>query len=129
MKNSPGVIWIKIAAVYFVLGVSLGAYMGASGDHTMRPVHAHINLLGWATMAIIGLIYRQFPELANTLLARIHFWIHNLGLPLLMLMLACLLRGYTSLEPVLGIASIFVVGSIVLFAVNIFKNLKGQDEA
>ena len=105
------------------------AYMGASGDHTMRPVHAHINLLGWATMAIIGLIYRQFPELANTLLARIHFWIHNLGLPLLMLMLACLLRGYTSLEPVLGIASIFVVASIVLFAVNIFKNLKGQDEA
>ena len=46
-----------------------------------------------------------------------------------MLMLAGVLRGYTSLEPVLGIASIVVVGSIVLFAVNILKNLKGQDEA
>ena len=58
MKNSPGIVWIKLAPVYFVRGVSLGAYMGASGDHTLRPVHAHINLLGLATLAIIGLIYR-----------------------------------------------------------------------
>lgn len=125
MKSGPGIIWIRIAAIYFVVGVSLGIYMGASGDHTLRPVHAHINLLGWASPALIGLIYRQFPEIANTTLARIQFWLYNLGVPFLLVMLAGLLLGNTSLDPVVGMGSVVVGVSIALFAVNIFKNLQG----
>ena len=59
--RSPGVLWIKAAVVYLVMGVGLGIYMGASGDHVMVPVHAHFNLLGWASLALVGLIYHQFP--------------------------------------------------------------------
>jgi hypothetical protein len=124
MKNAPGVIWIKIASVYFVVGVSLGIFMGASGDHSLFPLHAHINLLGWASLALIGLIYRQFPEAANTMLAKVQFWLHNVGAPILLLLLLGVLRGNASLEPALGIASIAVGVSVLLFAVNIFKNLK-----
>ena len=54
--RSPGVLWIKAAVVYLVLGVGLGIYMGASGDHVMVPVHAHFNLLGWASLAPLGWI-------------------------------------------------------------------------
>ena len=122
--SSPGVIWIKIAAVYFVIGVVWGIYMGASGDHSLFPVHAHINLLGWASLALIGLIYRQFPEIANTTLARIQFWLHNLGLPVLLVLLAGLLRGNAALDPLVGIASVVVGLAVVLFAVNIFRNLR-----
>jgi hypothetical protein len=35
--RSPGVVWIKAAVVYFIMGVSLGIYMGASGDHLLTP--------------------------------------------------------------------------------------------
>lgn len=125
MKNGPGIIWLKMAALYLVTGVSLGIYMGASGDHTLRPVHAHLNLLGWASMGLIGLIYHQFPNIANTTLAKVQFWVHNLGLPVLMLTLAGFLRGNSALHPVVGAASVVVGAAIVLFAFNIFKNLKG----
>lgn len=124
MKNEPGIIWIKIAVVYLLTGVSLGIYMGASGDHTLHPVHAHINLLGWATMTLIGLIYRQFPQMASSPLARIQFWLHNLGLPALMVTLALLIRGNASMEPAVGMASIVVGASVALFAVNVFRNMK-----
>ena len=126
MKTDPGIIWIKIAVAYLLIGVSLGIYMGASGDHSLHPVHAHINLLGWATLFLIGLTYRQFPEMARSPLARIQFWLHNLGLPLLMVTLTLLLRGNASLEPAVGAASVVVGLSVVLFAVNVFKNMKAQ---
>jgi len=54
--RSPGVLWIKAAVVYLVMGVGLGIYMGASGDHVMVPVHAHLNLLVWASLAPPGWI-------------------------------------------------------------------------
>jgi len=45
MKNLAN--WfLRLAVLYFIAGVSLGLYMAASQDHTMHPVHAHLNLLG-----------------------------------------------------------------------------------
>lgn len=126
MKNGPGVIWIKIAVVYFVIGVGWGMYMGASGDFTLVPVHAHLNLLGWVSLTLIGLIYRQFPELAGTLLARVQFWLHNVGLPLLMLLLGAMLRGNRALEPWVGAASAVVGLSVLLFAINILRVPRGE---
>src|SRR4051812_45949576 len=124
MKNSPGITWLKIAVVYFVIGVGFGLYMGASGDHTLFSVHAHINLLGWVSLTLIGLIYRQFPDIATNRLAKIQFWLHNLGLPCLLVALTCLMQGNRAIEPAVGVFSIVVGLSVVLFAVNILKNLK-----
>ena len=107
--------------VYFVGGVGLGIYMAASEDHLLVPVHAHLNLLGWVSLALIGLIYRQFPEIADNRLATIQFWLHNAALPVAMLALVGVLRGNAALEPVAG-ASASVIGvSVLLFAVNVLK--------
>ena len=53
--------WLRIAVVYFVLGVALGVVMGATNNFTLRPVHVHLNLLGWVSMALIGLIGHFYP--------------------------------------------------------------------
>lgn len=56
MNDNPrACAWLRLAAVYFAVGVILGVLMGASGDHSLFPLHAHINLLGWVSMALIGL--------------------------------------------------------------------------
>ena len=98
-----GIRFLKIAAVYLAIGVTMGLAMGITQKFALHPVHAHINLLGWATMALAGLIYVQFPAAAQTRLAKIHFWIHNLALPVMMVALAFLLSGYAQalyfLEP------------------------------
>jgi len=124
MKSNSGVIWIKIGSVYIVLGIALGIYMGVNENFTLRPVHAHINLLGWVALTLFGLIYQQFPQIANTTLAKVQFWMHNLGLPVQMLLLATLVQGNPSVGPMLGIADIVVGLSLVIFLVNVFKNLK-----
>ena len=38
-------------------GMLLGMQMGASNDFQLVPLHAHLNLLGWATMALYGTFY------------------------------------------------------------------------
>ncbi len=58
-------IWFLVAAAAcLVCGVTLGIAMGIAHDFHLAPVHAHLNLVGWASLALMGLTYRGFPELA-----------------------------------------------------------------
>jgi hypothetical protein len=51
-----------LASVTAVIGVSLGIYMGLAHDFTLAPVHAHINLLGWVSLFIMGLYYKAHAQ-------------------------------------------------------------------
>lgn len=121
--SRAGIIWIKIAVVYLLLGVTLGIFMGTSQNFTLRPVHAHINLLGWTTLALAGLIYSVFPEAGDSRLARTHFWLLNLSLPVMMGALAMLLTGKVAVVPVLAAAEMVAAAAIGAFALNIFLKL------
>lgn len=121
--SRAGIIWIKIAVVYLLLGVALGIFMGTSQNFTLRPVHAHVNLLGWATLALAGLIYSVFPEAGNSKLAKAHFWLMNLALPVMMGALTLLLSGKTAVVPVLAASEIAAAAAIAAFALNVFLNL------
>jgi hypothetical protein len=122
--SRAGIIWIKLAVLYLIFGISLGIAMGASQNFTLRPVHAHINLLGWTTMALAGLIYSVFPQAGESRLARLHFWLLNLALPVMMTALSMLLLGHMAFAPALVIAEITAAMAILAFAANLFLNLK-----
>jgi len=49
--------FFTIAALCGLTGMVWGSYMGASGDHSLHPAHAHLNLLGWVTLSIMGGFY------------------------------------------------------------------------
>src|SRR6516162_7984690 len=121
-----GIRFLKIAAVYLAIGVSMGLAMGIMQNFALHPVHAHINLLGWATMALAGLIYGQFPAAAQTWLAKIHFWVHNAALPVMMVALAFLLSGYEKALYFLEPASMAMVIAILLFVVNVCINVRPE---
>ena len=122
-----GIRFLKIAAVYLAIGVTMGLAMGITQKFALHPVHAHINLLGWATMALAGLIYVQFPAAAQTRLAKIHFWIHNLALPVMMVGLAFLLTGHAQALYFVEPASTAMVVGLVLFVVNVVRNVRADD--
>jgi hypothetical protein len=124
-----GIRFLKIAAVYLAIGVSMGLAMGIMQNFALHPVHAHINLLGFATMALAGLIYVQFPAAAETRLAKIHFWVHNAALPVMMVALAFLLSGYEKALYFLEPASTAMVIAILLFVVNVCINVRPESEA
>jgi cbb3-type cytochrome oxidase subunit 1 len=87
-------------------------------------VHAHVNLLGWTTMALAGLIYSVFPKAGESVLARVHFWLMNLALPVMMVSLGLALFGQTAILPALVVGEITAALSIAVFAANLFINLK-----
>ena len=71
--------FLLIAIAYLLLGMGLGDYMGANEDYTLKPVHAHINLVGFTLMAVFAAIYKVFPAMAASRLATVHLWLHQLG--------------------------------------------------
>lgn len=114
--------FLRLAVVYFALGVLLGNIMGASNDFTLKSVHAHLNLLGWASMFLFGLWYHVMPAAAKTGLAKAHFWLHNVGLPIQMMALTLFMKGNTALGPVLGAASATIGIGVLCFAINLWRH-------
>jgi hypothetical protein len=126
-RHAPGVMgirFLKIAAIYLAIGVSMGLYMGITQTFKLHPVHAHVNLLGWASMALFGVIYVQFPSAAETTLARIHFWMHNLALPVFMVALTFLLSGHAEMALAVEIAATVTGVGIALFVINLCLNVR-----
>ncbi len=115
--------WFRLAAVYFVVGVILGVAMGASGNHSLFPVHAHINLLGWVSMALFGLIGMAHPSITEGRVATAQFWMHNIGAPIMLGALTLRIEGFPSAEPLIGAASVVVGCSALLFAWLVFTRI------
>ena len=47
------------------------------------PVHAHIMVAGWLMSAVFGFFYHLFPVARQNKLAPIHFWMHAVGIVVL----------------------------------------------
>jgi cbb3-type cytochrome oxidase subunit 1 len=116
--------FIHIAVIYLVFGASLGMFMGISGKFTLAPVHAHLVLVGWLSLAMAGVIYRLYPSAGETRLARAHFWLHNVGLPIFMGALAFALTGTEGIIPVVASGAAVLLAGLVLFAVNVLRNVR-----
>ena len=116
--------FLKIAVVYLFLGALLGIAMGIGQSFTLIPVHAHLLLLGWVSLALAGVIYHLYPLAARTRLAKVHFWLHNVGLPVFMVSLGLMLTGRSYLMPVVASAALFVLVALALFAVNVLRNVE-----
>jgi hypothetical protein len=72
-------------------------------------------------MAPAGLVYLVCPRLAETRLARLHFWLHNAGLPVMMISLGFHSYGFAAAEPYLGLGSVLVVIGLGCFAANLLR--------
>jgi len=116
--------FLKIAVVYLFLGALLGITMGIFQNFALVPVHAHIGLLGWATLALAGVIYHLHLAAAKTRLAKLHFWMHNLALPVFMVGLSLYLLGHPALMGVVVVAGLLLLISLGLFMVNVLSNVK-----
>ena len=113
--------FLRAAVLAGLIGMSMGMYMGINHDFSMAPAHAHLNLLGWASMAIYALFYRAFPHAAEGMLPRVHFMI---ALPALLIMvpgIAMINLGYEAGEPVTGIGSILMIAGFLVFCVIVMK--------
>ena len=114
-------LWIFTSAVIYVtLGMMFGIWMSASHDHGLASAHAHLNLVGWVTMALFGVYYHLVPAAAQGRLAVLHFALATIGLWLLVPGIVLAIRGKTEILAALG--SFVTLASMMLFLAVVFGN-------
>ena len=71
--------FIMIGLLYGTFGFAFGIWVGINERFDQAHLHAHINLVGLASLVLFGLLFRSFPALATSKLAAAHFILFNLG--------------------------------------------------
>ena len=117
------------AVIYALGGMVLGMYMGSSNDHSMAPVHAHINLLGWASLALMGAFYGLAGDKAPVKIAWTNWILSNLGNLLALPMVAVIQSGKPPIVPVLVGGEVLIVGGMLSFGLAIITVARGQATA
>lgn len=124
-----GAKWIKLSVLYFIIGIAIGLFMSATIQLNWAAAHAHVNLVGWASTAIIGLVYAAYPKAGASVLAKWHFWLYNIGLPFLLISMFMV-----QIPNAVGFAHIFTFGGggalslgIILFIINVFTNVHDKE--
>lgn len=110
------------AVCFVIVGMIIGIIMAASGDHSVFPAHAHLNLVGWVSLFLIGIFYRLHPALDASRVAMIQVGIWICGTIILVCGVAAIYLGHTDLEPIAIAGSFIVLGDMLWFAYLVFRN-------
>jgi cbb3-type cytochrome oxidase subunit 1 len=113
-------LWFFASGVIYVtLGMFFGIWMAASQDHTLSGAHAHLNLVGWVTMALFGVFYHLVPAAAQSPLAKVHFALATIGVWLMVPGIALAVMGQTELLAIAG--SLATVASMLVFLFTVVR--------
>jgi hypothetical protein len=64
------IIFIAAGLACLLIGEGFGMWISQAPERfPLHPAHAHLNLAGWVTLALYGLIHRAYPDLATAKLA------------------------------------------------------------
>lgn len=119
MKASS--LGFRAAVLFLAAGMGWGMQMAISHDHSAYPAHAHLNLLGWVSLFLIGLYYRLHPALELARLAFVQIWVWIVGVIVQAIGVALVTTGNEAAEPVAAVGSILVVVAMLMFAWLVFR--------
>lgn len=113
-------LFFRTAILFLIAGIGIGIHMSISGVHNVTGAHAHANLLGWVTMAIMGIYYALAPGKATGMLPKIQYGVFTIGVLIMVPSLYMLLLGNPQYEPIVAISSLITYAGVILFAFIIF---------
>ncbi len=131
-------VWfIKASMIYFVIGATIGLFIAMLPEWTgiYRSIHVHLNLIGWMSMMIFGVGYHILPRfsgkpLFSPSLARVQFWLSNIGLVGLSFSWAFLYHTQSAVYQFsLVFFALLEVIAVYLFVYNIFKTIQAAPAA
>ena len=102
-----------------------GIAMSLAHDYQLAPAHAHLNLVGWVTMALFGTYYHLVPRSGERLMARIHLLISFAGVGLFAPGIA--LSILYEIEVPVSIGAVLTVTSIVMFLGTVIYDRVSQE--
>lgn len=60
MEQTWSIRLIRFAAIFGLFGTFLGSQMSGNMDYSMRPIHAHVLLVGWLSVFAWGVFYKVY---------------------------------------------------------------------
>ncbi|MCM3708268.1 MULTISPECIES: hypothetical protein [Cytobacillus] len=60
MEQKWSIRLIRFAALFGIFGTYLGSHMSGQMDYSLRPIHAHILLVGWLSVFAWGIFYKVY---------------------------------------------------------------------
>jgi hypothetical protein len=100
--------YMTVALVLLIAGMLLGFYMGVAADNQLLTLHVGMLLPGFVTLAIYGFIFRLWPAMKKSALARVQFWLAMIGA------LGLLVGSYLFITA--GQVAIAAIGSVLYIA-------------
>jgi hypothetical protein len=121
----------RVSAAFFVtgglfvlVGMFIGMWMGANEDFRIAQAHAHLNLVGWVTMALYGGFYALTARTMSKKLAWTNYTLSTAGVFLMIPTLAMyLLSQNKSLIGPMVVGEVLTVLSMLTFLVSAFREL------
>lgn len=109
------------AVIAAATGMAWGLIMGISENHTTMPAHAHLNLLGWVSLFLIGIFYHLNPALDRNRIALIQVCVWIAGTIILTLGVAMLMSGIALGNALAATGSLIVLAAMLLFGWLVFQ--------
>ena len=101
-------------------GMIWGIVMAATHDHSLSGALAHLNLVGWATMALTGIYYAMTLRAATGWLPLVHFGLAVAGLVTLVPGIALAVSGRGEGLAIAG--SFLTLGGMLIFLVTVLRH-------
>lgn len=120
--NRLPLAFFSTAALCAMAGVIWGTMMGATEDFTLSPAHAHLNLVGWASLALMGTFYQLSGR--GDRLGWFNFALSAGGAVVMIPSLALYLSGQHAAQGGLAIGSLLVVAGTAIFLVSVLSAWK-----
>jgi hypothetical protein len=119
--------FFSAAALCALGGMVWGVMMASSNDHAMMPAHAHLNLMGWATLALMGGFYALTGKGGR--LGWTNFVLSAGGVVVAIPSLALLLAGNKAAEGGAVAGSVLALLGMLTFVVVVFSGWRDAKTA
>lgn len=121
----------RVSAAFFVtgglfvlVGMLAGMYMGADEDFRIAAAHAHLNLVGWVTMALYGGFYALTAKTMSKRLAWTNYALSTAGVLVMIPSLAIFLTTRDKgLIPVMIVGEVLSLLSLLVFLTSAVREL------
>jgi hypothetical protein len=70
---------LRCSAIFALIGVFMGSHMAGAGGYHLKPIHAHILVVGWLSLFAFAVMYRIFLIPKNSWLAVTQVWTAVIG--------------------------------------------------
>ena len=111
--------FFSAAAICALGGISWGLYMGSTQNFTMMPAHAHLNLVGWASLAIMGTFYALSGKAGR--LGWINFFLSAGAVVVMIPSLALVLSGNPGAESTVAAGSTLALLGMATFVIAVLS--------